>query len=305
MFTKNLVSLVALPAHRVAMLALCVVVLSGIVSIANAELLYYDDINYATGDIAGDNNNSSTPATHKFATAWTALATGGTGTVTASNLVTGSGNAVTIAPTSGTTVYGRSLGDINGNGITLNSLLPTNNTLWFSSLVKITSPITNSRFLQVSLRNSSGTEYANIGKFSGQTSWGVNAGVSSLQTIGATAATKDETRLLVMKMVLDSTSPSLTLWALDPTKTIPTEANLGTGATVSLGTTNVANLKTVNTIGFGAGYQTTYTTSVGVIDNLSIGTTYNDVAPIPEPASTSLLMSGAAGLLAYAWRKGK
>ena len=303
MFTKNLVSLVALPAHRVTMLALCVVVLSGIVSIANAELLYYDDINYATGDIAGDNNNSSTPATHKFSTAWTALATGGTGTVTASNLVTGSGNAVTITPTSGTTVYGRSLGDANGNGITLNSLLPTNNTLWFSSLVKITSLITNSRFLQVTLRDSSGVECANFGKFSGHANWGVNGIVAASDL--TTAVIRNETKLLVMKMVLGSTSPSLTLWALDPTKAIPTEANLGTGATVSLGTTNVANLKTVNTIGFGAGYQTTFTTSVGVFDNLSIGTTYNDVAPIPEPASTSLLMSGAAGLLAYAWRKRK
>lgn len=43
----------------------------------------------------------------------------------------------------------------------------------------------------------------------------------------------------------------------------------------------------------------------GLMDDVKVGSSWGDVAPVPEPCTAMLLATGLIGLLAYAWRKRK
>ena len=125
--------------HGLMVLMICVTFSCGIASIAHAELLYYDGIDYATGDLVGNSSNGTTSATYQFNGGWYNIVNGGTAIVTESNLTPDSGNGVTITPTTGTTFYGIRLGDATGaNPVTIGDILPENNTLWFSYIGNLT-----------------------------------------------------------------------------------------------------------------------------------------------------------------------
>lgn len=289
-------------------LALCGAISLGITSVVNATLLYCDDINYsAGGSIVGQNSNSTTPAAYQFNGGWYGILANGTATVTDSDLVQGAGNAVTLTPTSGTTFYGIRLGDATGSNVsTLGEVLPTNKTLWFSFLGDITTY--GGRFITMGLRSDLGTiEALSVGKFSSYTTWGIGDNTNMLFAYGDPVV-EGQTRRCVVKLVLDDTTPSMTLWTLDPTA-VPTEASLGAGASLTgFEQVSVDMLSTVDTLAIGSGYTNGYeTTSIGVFDSFRIGTEYGDVvvSDVPEPSAIALMLSAIVGMLAYAWRKRK
>jgi hypothetical protein len=62
-----------------------------------------------------------------------------------------------------------------------------------------------------------------------------------------------------------------------------------------------SNVGTISALGY---YVLKQPDSMGV-DEVRIGTTWADVAPVPEPSTLALLAAGLVGLLCYAWRKRK
>ena len=85
------------------------------------------------------------------------------------------------------------------------------------------------------------------------------------------------------------------------TDTLPTEEPTTWELSVSATGLTGDNASTYNYAFFRAMTRS----GTGYWDELRIGTTWGDVAKVPEPSTLALLVGGLVGLLAYAWRKRK
>ena len=146
------------------------------------------------------------------------------------------------------------------------------------------------------------------------TQWGINNNTNQAKVYGDDVV-EGEVRLVLLRMVLDNETPTLTLWTFDPTAT-PTEENLGEGVSLSgFEEVSIDYLYLIDTLAIGAGYTSgDMTTSIGDFDEFAIGTEYLDVVPTPNETPNDPIPGDAnkdgkvdgsdVTILAGNWQKG-
>lgn len=262
---------------------------------AAAAPLVSEDFDYTTGTtVNADSLNGGTGFTGAWAT--NNMPGNGTGTVSANELGSGTGNSLFIQPTSGTTTAFRQLSG------TLDTLRGASTTLWLSYDVELSTVGTRFAGLQMnsgySSPGSGGTERLFFGKGSAGGSFnGLNWDLTlagSNPTDSGIAVVQDQAAKLLMKFDFDA--DSLSGWVLTPDSTVANEGALGT-ADMSHTSVNMTNMGAINAFRLGSGFTSgSNTTSAGYYDTLRLGTGLSDVVAIPEPSTLMLL--GLAGLSA-------
>jgi len=110
--------------------------------------------------------------------------------------------------------------------------------------------------------------------------------------------------MIVMKLTLDNvttTADSLSLW-INPTD-LTTAPSGAPDLTLS---TALQDLSGINTIRFTGNNTNATSAALGgeaIYDELRIGNTFADVAPVPEPTAVALAIMGGTGVLAVIRRR--
>lgn len=257
---------------RLALTAACALLLSS--TLSHASLLLYEPFNYtAGGSLTGENGGTG------FTSAWSPLSgSEGTTTVQANSLTYStlptSGNKVYINPTSTTSGESRDFSNLNSG------------TVYLSFLANIDE---GQRFFALRLTDAGGQK-AFIGRASGGSNWRVESNTGTTVT-GATsiAASLDTTYFLVLRIDFSVSNARLRLY-VDPTlgtEPLTADADITSSAAFQINGLNIAT-------GFTSG---AVTTAKGWYDEIRMGTTYADIAPVPEPTSGALFGLSLLGII--------
>jgi hypothetical protein len=283
---------------------------------ARAQTVVHEGFDYPNGTVVANQSGGT-----GFSAAWAngsggpQLATNFAGGLSYGSLTT-SGGGLLVGGTAGLTTAAtpnRALSATFGASAALNPV--TANTLWMSFLYLNVNQTTGPLYRQANLGLFQGTsEYLDVGlpniSAANQATvnpnfslWGANKGImgatysgtSPLQsTVSATGATPT---FIVMKFVVDATAgtaDSVYIWFNPSLDSAPDQglANI---------TFTAQDLSGINNIRFqGGGYNATYGTvnAVYQVDELNLGYTYGDVAPVPEPTVIGLAAMSGLALLA-------
>jgi hypothetical protein len=254
---------------------------------SEAALLVYEGFDYPAGNLRGQNGGSGSIG---WGGAWTQqdnTTTGSAGSVVAgsmeySTLVT-SGNRASIPQTSGNA--GR---DWRYFGSTISGLVHPE--IWISFVIQSSSDGANHAGIGL-FNNTShtvGTEMTTIGKGSGDT-WGYATGLSSAGNFSQSSTTPTTLSLLVYRFETDAVTGRATshLWVNPSLGSTPATASADAFWAQQSGQFAFNRIRVSHA-------QAGATLSV---DELRVGTSFADVAPVPEPASLGVLALGGMALL--------
>lgn len=263
--------------------ALLATLLFVLASSANATPLYYESFNYAPLD---SSLNGASGGTGFGANNWSVSGTGSITNNPAAGLsysnnsynLNVAGKAAHLVPTNTTQLQAnRDLGATFGS---------STETTYLSFLINVDE---GTRFLGLSLVDTA-TESLFIGQGTGFSQWRVSSPVVP-GTNSTVAIVQDISALLVVRIDFNAsgTNERVRLF-VNPTLGV---AEPGTSDINVLSTSSF----TVNSLRLWAGYTNGVpTTATGWIDEVRIGTTWNDVVPatpVPEPSAASILIIGA------------
>jgi len=239
----------------------------------NAALLVYEGFNYTVpGTLTGQSGGTG------FTAAWTGGGSGSTFNLSGTGLSSGSLQVTggSILDNSGSTFSNARAYDVGG-------FQDNGDSLWFSTLVNIptgswTSP-QKVFFLSNALDDSGIGFQINaggtlVGKISGTTSTG-----------SATLA-QNTTHLIVGRIDFTSASAqTITYWVNPTLGSTPLDgaANFTLSASVSSANHRSGNI-----------FVGSFSNTQGAFDEIRLGTSFSDVAPIPEPGTYALLGTGLA-----------
>ena len=269
--------------YRPALMFLIALVLALIfVPQTQATLLVYESFDYTAGNnVKGQNGGLGFSGTWNYAYA-NAEPKVATGSLVYTNLPT-AGNSAELTPSGGNhSQINRSLDSTYNSGTVYISLLATKND--------------GSRFFGLNLVQS-GTLTGFLGQGGLATNWQYIA-ASGPRYSSTVSSTDGATSLLVLKIEFGAGTggnDKISLF-MNPT------ANIEPGSP-SVSSTNI-KIGSFNSVGLGAGWTNgvDQTTSIGKMDEIRIGTTFADVAPIPEPGTAAAVFFGVA-LMSFAIRR--
>jgi hypothetical protein len=239
----------------------------------HAALLAYESFNYSAGqELSGLNGGTG------FSDAWSTYT--GSATIQAGSL-----NGAELETSGGKVFFNPTTANLNAFRTLQTPLNQTSGVSYLSFLGDLQS---GQRFLGISLYNGA-SELRLIGKGGSASvpNWAITGASIANTTIPATTEA-----LLVLRIDWNSASTeTMRLWVYPSTGTLPTtEPTVGTAnATLSVELTQITQLR------IGAGFTNgTDTEANGWIDEIRVGTTWNDVVPVPEPSSLAILLSLSA-----------
>jgi PEP-CTERM motif len=255
-----------------------------IIQNAHATLLYSDGFNYTVGDNLGA--GSTTPPWSTTAANPAAQLSISSPNLTYSPLEDLGGNALTV-------ISGAASPGIRGYAALSSAI--TSGSVYYSFLIECTSLPTGNSYLTALTPsttpgpNGTGTDAIDLYGRNLLTGWQLG-----VRTTGVSAS-YDATQLAlntvyfgVLKYTFGATTPTAQLFV----SPAPGGTEPGTASVTLTGTANVANISDV-------GFRAQSTTVIGnyVFDNVMVGTTWEDVTPVPEPATFALAGLGMLGLV--------
>ena len=286
--------------------------------IARAELLASDSFDYTLGETYSVPANGSANVTN---TGWT----GGTGFSPNGWGVGGLGGSASSNSTV-TVVDGLSFGSLSTNGnamqVTANSSsnmaylscaitgsASTGSTLWTSFLFQ-SSQASNHSWTEFGTAQFASTDrtFRTFPYSSGNLA--VSDGGSNTYTTSGSTLANGNTYFVIGKWTNLGVAGTGTAWGLNLSQFntisadgVITEAELNTNALIQVSGVMAAKTLSSGNYMHLISYIASGTTKTSVFDEVRVGTTLTDVAPIPEPGMSTLLAAGLLGLLVYAWRK--
>lgn len=235
-----------------------------------AALLYYESFDYTAGQ-----SLSGMSGGEGFDNSWGNVLNNGSITVTSPGAtypqLSTEGNRATLTP-----------GTADAAAFRLLDAPIDSGTIYISFLAQNTNG--GNRFLALSLYdggNSSGNEKLTMGQVNGASTWGSTGSLT-------TSVSSANATLIVMRIDFNAGGNETLSMYLNPTSDIEPLTPNGTGSREisSFDRFRIAS-------GFGSGGNTS---TVGWIDEIRIGTTFADVAPVPEPQTFILLGLGLGAL---------
>jgi len=296
----------------VARIATVILALAG-VSVSRATLLVYEGFNgYTTGTLAGQTPNANTAGLDTTVGYYD-----GGGTRTAGYTIQATGLSLGSLQTSGGALAFTSGTNVIGPDIEIGATAFTG-TLWSSYLVNLASPkggntgdgavvrigtspadSANGHFNSWADSRTSGTASTNVGIGYGSTTPTATNGTAPLAVSTTYIIISSFTN--VGASLSSGTSGVAKLWALNASQFASFLAAGGDEAALAGTSVTATATQTVTTGTF------TFSSSnaiglvtvgdIGVIDELRFGSSLADVTPIPEPATTALLLGIGCGVL--------
>jgi hypothetical protein len=244
---------------------------------SQAALIAYEGFAYDVGSTNGANGGSGWDAAWTAPTSHTIAAGSRPYSDGTLDLAT-SGNQSRISNNSGSTSAGAAFRPLDSAV----SLSEANPELWLAYVAVADS--TTGGHAGVALFNTT-TEVGTFGKRgAGNPTWGISIVSGGASVNGTVPATTESFLVYKFTWTGAATPANVELWVSPDLDSTPDSATRDVSSTINNFTFNRVRLST--------------STNSGNFDEIRIGTTFADVAPVPEPASLALLAAGAGMLLA-------